>query len=212
MLQESLFRKNFLAEPSLWLLLISNCVTIFFALVEGWGLSTVLWVYWFQSVTIGVFNFVRIMQLKEFSTEGFKINGRSVEPTEGTKRSTAFFFLLHYGLFHFVYAIFLFTGKFGGALEERIIFDSKTIFIAAGIFFVNHLFSFIYNKPRDTKKQNIGTLMFYPYARILPMHLIIMFGFIFGGGAILFFLIIKTIADMIMHGIEHHMRRSGAVT
>ena len=48
--------------------------------------------------------------------------------------------------------------------------------------------------------------MFFPYLRILPMHLTIIVGGAIGSagtGALLFFLVLKTIADVIMHRIEH---------
>ena len=50
--------------------------------------------------------------------------------------------------------------------------------------------------------------MFYPYARIIPMHLTIVFGFNFGGALILF-LVLKTFADVIMHIVEHNVLRKG---
>ena len=201
---------------SLWFLLFSNFTTIFFAIREGWDLKTIIWIYWFQSITIGLFNFIRILQLKEFSTENFKINDRSVQPTQHTKIFTAFFFLFHYGLFHSVYFMFLLVGTFGGSLEGSTnIIDIKFIFLTVLLFFINHLFSFIYNRPKDTKKQNIGTLMFYPYARIIPMHMTILIGSMialggnFGAMVLPFFLILKTVADAIMHIIEHQVIRKG---
>lgn len=40
------------------------------------------------------------------------------------------------------------------------------------IFFLNHLFSFWYNKGEfKGKKPNIGNVMFSPYIRIISMHL-----------------------------------------
>ncbi|NIP29465.1 MAG: hypothetical protein GTN99_09095 [Candidatus Dadabacteria bacterium] len=57
---------------------------------------------------------------------------------------------------------------------------------------------------------NIGTMMFFPYARILPMH----FTIIFGGSiakasskSLVLFLVLKTLADLIMHMIEHAQAR-----
>jgi hypothetical protein len=168
-----------------------------------------MWVYWFQSITIGFFNFIRILQLKEFSTEGFKINGQPVQPTQSTKIFTAFFFLFHYGFFHFVYLIFLLTGTFAKVYGNGPNFIGlKHIFLTALLFFINHLFSYFYNRPRDTKKQKIGSLMFYPYARIIPMHLTIIFSFSFGG-ALPLFLMLKTFADGIMHVVEHNVIRKG---
>jgi hypothetical protein len=202
-------QRNPFSDPSLWFLLFSNITTIFFAITENWSLSTIVWVYWFQSITIGFFNFIRILQLKEFSTEGFKINGRPAQPTQGTKFFTAFFFLFHFGFFHFVYLIFLLTGTFTKEYGNTPnLSEVKYILLTALVFFINHLFSYFYNKPRDTKKQNIGSLMFYPYARIIPMHLTIILGFSFGG-TLLLFLVLKTFADAIMHIVEHNILRKG---
>lgn len=202
-------RRNLLGDPSLWLLLLSNIATIYFATTEHWNLSTILWVYWFQSITIGFFNFIRILQLKEFSTTGFKINGKLAQPTRLTKIFTAFFFLFHYGFFHFVYLIFLLAGTFTktyGNIPDSA--EIKYIFLTALLFFINHLFSYFYNKQKDTERQNIGSLMSYPYARIIPMHLTIIFGSAFGG-ALPLFLVLKTFADGVMHVIEHNVLRKG---
>ncbi|MBX9906542.1 hypothetical protein K2X96_01430 [Patescibacteria group bacterium] len=196
-------QKNILSNASLWVLLLSNIIVIYIALTEGWNLTTLLWVYWFQSIVIGFFHFIRILQLQEFSTEGFKINGQPAQPTRRTKIFTAYFFLFHYGIFHIVYLIFLLTGTFTETYGESLnITESKAILYAALVFFINHLFSFFYNRPRDTKKQNIGALMFYPYARILPMHLTIILSSLFTS-ALLFFLVLKTFSDILMHVIEH---------
>jgi hypothetical protein len=150
-------------DLSLWFLLLSNLVTIFVAKKENWNLLAIIWIYWFQSVTIGFFNFIRILQLKEFSTKGVEINNQPVKPTEETKILIAFFFLLHYGFFHFIclflllhntifsvfYRIFLIN-----PYEKDLVFlEMKYIFLVAFLFFLNHLFSYFYNRPRDTKNK-----------------------------------------------------------
>ena len=50
-------------DKSTKLLIISNIVTIIFALSERWDLKTVLWIYWFQSIIIGYFNYKRMKKL-----------------------------------------------------------------------------------------------------------------------------------------------------
>lgn len=50
--------------------------------------------------------------------------------------------------------------------------------------------------------------MFYPYARIIPMHLTIIFGPAFNLSLPLF-LLLKTIADVIMHSVEYNVLRKG---
>ena len=200
-------RAGALQDPSLWFLVLSNVVAILLATVQHWNLSTIMWVYWSQSVTIGIFNFIRILQLKEFSTSGLLVNGRYVDPTPTSKRFIAFFFLFHYGFFHLIYFVFLAVGfpmsAHGGAPK---VLELQYILPTVLLFFLNHLYSFFYNKQREAGKLNITTLIFYPYARIFPMHLTIIFGSIVGG-ALPLFLVLKTFADAIMHIVEHNIFR-----
>lgn len=199
-------KSNVLGDRSLWLLVFSNIITILLATKEGWNLSTVAWIYWFQSVVIGTFNFVRIIGLREFSVEGLKVNGREAVQRRSTKNFIAFFFLFHYGFFHLIYAILIADGVFSKANWNGSDFvDLKYVFIVALLFFLNHLFSYVYNKTTYTNKINIGFLMFYPYARIIPMHLAMFLVFYFSSSALILFLILKTLADVGMHIMEHNI-------
>lgn len=187
-----------LKDPSSISLILSNLIVIILAMVQKWEVSTVLWVYWMQSVIIGFFQFLRILSLKKFSTEKFTINNQSVVPSPKTKTFIAFFFAFHYGFFHFIYAIFLFNFFTNQPL------DFLYLFTGGFIFFLNHLFSFYHNRIVDQQKvQNIGQLMFSPYIRIVPIHLIVVFGAILGQSTLVIFLILKTLADLIMHNIKH---------
>lgn len=165
-------------------LILSNLLVISLALIQNWDISTLLWVYWIQSIIIGFFQFFRILSLKTF---------------------TAFFFVFHYGFFHFIYAIFLsnfFQNSPGLNLQD--------LLLGSAIFFANHLSSFIQNRVQDEKlKPNIGTLLFQPYIRIIPMHLVLILGIILENqGKLIFFLILKTLADLITHTIKHKTVRS----
>lgn len=232
-------KRPVLMDLSLWSLLVSNLLVIFFATTEHWNLQTLMWIYWFQSIIIGFFSFIRILKLNEFSTEGYvnTATGKQMESTQGTKIFSAFFFLFHYGGFHFVYLIFLLNNLFASmvfssdkevlnlvpkeviatapselnrflTLTTPEIADFKFVFLMALVFSINHLFSYLYNKPFDTKRQKIGTLMFYPYMRIIPMHFTILLGAVFNSPLIIF-LVLKTIADIVMHLIEHSILRKG---
>ncbi len=211
----------FLNSRSILSLLISNLIAIVFAVIEGWNIGTVMWIYWSQSVTIGLINFIEIRNLKSFSTKNFSSNGRAVEPTEKTKKSVANFFALHYGLFHFVYAIFLLTlpafitQKEGTATTSGGFVFGKIIFwITVIMFIVNQSYYYLQNKDKIDPNINIGTMLFFPYARIVPMHLcILLFPFIEHSESIVgiklsatlllvLFLLLKTFADVVMQWIE----------
>lgn len=157
-------------------LLLSNIIVIILAIAQRWEVSTVLWVYWMQSIIIGFFQFLRVVSLEKFH---------------------AFFFAFHYGFFHFIYAIFL------ASIVAKAPENFLSILIGSSIFFLNHLYSFIQN---EKVKQNIGKLMFSPYARIIPMHLIIIFGAILGQSMLIIFLILKTITDLLTHILKHRSK------
>ncbi|MFH1506696.1 MAG: DUF6498-containing protein [archaeon] len=207
------------AESSLWSLLAANAITIVLAVVYEWSIWTVMMIYWWQSIIIGFFHFLRLLKLKNpYIGPGSKAykyqQGKGFVPVSDAKKNslvtgmkvfTAVFFLMHYGGFHLGYLFFLtiFSYIKGGGIFSG---DTVAIALAVAIFFINHLFSFRKNLERDAKKtQSIGKMMFLPYARIIPMHLTIIFAFFFldSIAGLVFFLVLKTIADVIMHRIEH---------
>lgn len=191
--------REILADSSTVSLLSSNILVIILAVVQRWEITTVLWVYWMQSIIIGFFYFLRILTLRKFSTENFNIGNRPAPPTPQTKIFTALFFVFHYGFFHFIYAIFL--SQFFSSGQRT---DFNYLFLGGLIFSLNHSFSYWQNKKNDEQKiQNIGQLMLTPYVRIIPMHLIIIFGAFAGQSALLIFLLLKTAVDILMHTAKH---------
>ena len=186
-----------LFSPSALSLLAVNLGVIVFAVNDEWSLPTILASYLLQSVIIGIFQAKKMSDLKVFSTDGLKINNRAVEPTPATQRTVVIFFLLHYGVFHAAYAAFI-------SSEGRPYWPD--VLLSGAAFFANHLFSYVVNRNRASKRiPNIGSMMFFPYVRIIPMHAFIMLGaFVAGPHALVFFLLLKTLADEAMHAIEHH--------
>jgi hypothetical protein len=188
-------------------LILANVITMIFAVAQKWNVTDVMWVYWSQSVIIGLFTYRRIMDLRYFTTKGMKVNNVPVEPTEAAKRETARFFLLHYGFFHLVYFVFLWV------LSTHVsVFSAIGMVACAVSFLMNHWFSYNKNRESDMNRTlNLGTIFMTPYLRIIPMHLTIIIGgmLVIEGEmsvlALLLFLILKTFADVTMHIIEHRI-------
>jgi hypothetical protein len=204
-------------------LIFSNLLVIFFAIADSISANEVLWIYWSQSVIIGLFNFIKMITLKEFSTEGFKQGKKEMLPTRATAISSAVFFLFHYGFFHLVYAVFL------GAFSEFSYSSgnssgAKYLLLSAGMFFISYLIEFINSKKEEIDElPNIGLIMFAPYARIIPMHLtIILGGFIGAAGSIfstdtnlaiiVLFIGLKTVVDLFTHSLDFKKLKKQAET
>lgn len=207
-------------DRSVWPLLLANAALLGVALWQRWPLNALMVPYWIQSLVIGWYARRRILALGRFSTEGFTVNGRTVAPTEETKRSTANFFALHYGGFHAGYLLFLlaFSAEaFGASGGSRFGGVDWLLAIATALPFVwTHRDSHRRHVAADLAGlPNIGALMFLPYLRILPMHLTIIIGAALTAGgasalATLLFVALKTGADLGMHWAEHFMLRRRA--
>ena len=200
-------KKEHLFDVSLWIIILGNLISIVMAIHQNWDINHILWVYWSQSVIIGAVNVYRILSLKEFTTDGMTQNGKAVPETKSAKTGIAVFFAIHYGFFHFVYSIFLWQEM---PLSEIPAYELSLLLLVIFGFFSSHGFSYKYNVGKDFKhkKPNLGTIMFYPYLRIIPMHLIIIFGATIGStSALIIFMLLKTFADAGMHIVEHHLFR-----
>jgi uncharacterized protein DUF6498 len=199
--------ESFLKDKSAWALLGVNIFSLLAAVIKGWSLSEIMFIYWCQNIIIGIFTIIKILSLR-------------LEPIKGVdaKQSLAVvryfiagFFAVHYGLFHYGYFEFL-----GGSWKDVY---SVPIVLAIALFFFNHLFSFCYNYGNDSIK-NIGLVMFAPYPRIVPMHITIIVGMfvsllIKGQAAniaiIIIFLSLKSIIDVKMHLNEHLVYFAGSL-
>lgn len=190
------------------MIVFANAVTIAVALWQRWPLGLLLWTYWIQSVVIGWYSGRRILALRRFSTEG--TSGFTGRDDEEIKRNTVKFFAAHYGIFHLGYLFFLFIFQISGKAPEMAELtgtDAAWILALGAMFALTHRASFKRNLESDMRGcPNIGTVMFLPYARVLPMHLTIIGGMQMGfTGAVLFFGLLKTAADVLMHVVEHRV-------
>lgn len=173
------------SDLSLLALIAANVVALAVAYAAGMTLHELMLVYWIQSVVIGVYSALRIVNLEESSAH-----------------KAALFFLGHYGFFHAAYFAYL---VFDG---ESTLGSPGAYLLCALVFVINHGYSFVHNIRSDVKgRPDIVVLMFLPYARVAPMNFLLALGaHVSGGtGAFLLFGVLKILADAVMHTVEHHV-------
>ncbi|MCP4596275.1 DUF6498-containing protein [Neptuniibacter sp.] len=186
-------------DKGVWSLLAANLITLLVALFEGWELHYLMTIYLAQSIMIGAGNFIRMLNLEQFDPSGFKMNGKPVKETPQAKKQVAIFFLIHFGFFHFGYGIFLIAQY---NMQNLPWFST----ILLSLVFAVQQWASVKDDIREDRdrRPNIGTMMFLPYARIVPMHLMIIIGGMFAGTmlGVLLFLLLKIAADLLMYVIE----------
>ena len=200
--------KNIFSDREFWFILLFNLYLASGYYYNWLSMDTIVWIYYFQSIIIGIGNAVRMAKLQNFSTDNFQVNGESVEPTSKTKWVSALFFIFHFGFFHFVYFIFLVVFSLGNGSKLDLRFVLLNIMIMA----VNTMIATWSNIIRDREeKQNIGGLLFTPYLRVVPMHIFIILGIsrkfdklvvlpVIGNTDIFWvFLLLKIVSDLLMH-------------
>jgi len=191
-------------ESSAKLLLLSNLLIIVIAILSRWSILTLLWGYWLQSIIIGLFTVVKLLMT------GYRNKHQRLLLTAVRD---SIFFSVHYGIFHFVYLIFLYffstSGSSGFHFRQP---DYLGILFIGLLFFVNHLYSFLKNYVLEKKRIGSSTNQIFlePYKRIFPMHLIIIAAGFFSAMVpsaeipfIVIFLLLKTLADIKSHEILH---------
>jgi hypothetical protein len=183
--------KKLILQPEFIILLLGNAICYWYFLDHSEGFGTVIWIYWCQSVIIGLFNFFDLLLIKKFSAKDFKLNDEPV--TEKNKGCTAWFFLLHYGFFHFAYFIFL-------AVSFHTLLNSKIILLAVAAFFLESLLTFRRKRAIEKEiKVSLGGIFMLPYIRIIPMHLTILLPAFFDWQPSVLFILLKTLADIIFY-------------
>jgi hypothetical protein len=181
---------------SAFLLVAVNATALAYAWRTHMSLRELLLVYWIQSAVIGATTIVRLLNLREPAALGSRVEA-------------AFFFSLHYfGLFHFLFLFYIAKELRTGMLDALAGYG----FLAAGFVLVQ-LVSLRRTLALDAAaKADVDGLSFLPYLRVLPMHATILFGDLRYGGAgtLVLFGALKTVVDVVMHGVEQYMLAAAA--
>ena len=186
--------KRYLTDINLWFLLGINIWSLLYYQAHPNDFNSVVWLYWGQSVLIGLFNFVDLLTIP-----APPIDGKLPQYFFKSKGCSALFFLCHYQFFHLVYAVFLVSGK---RLDMHFILSALAFYaFNLGIQFYQH------KKAQSHEAPDIGKMFFLPYLRIIPMHLMILLPAFFHVTPSIVFLFLKTLADIIMYLITSPVYR-----
>lgn len=174
-------------DTGLWANLAMNLYLVYEYVKTPAIIDTVIVVFYVQSVLIGVFNALDIFTV----THAAKKERKSM-----SKGCMGLFFMFHYGMFHLVYLFFL-----PSVINIKNI-DWHFALLAFYLVLTSCFITFIQDKWRNrTEAINVDALFFMPYARVVPMHLVILVPKFLNISAPLLFLLLKTLADVVSYRV-----------
>lgn len=182
--------QKILRDPAMWSLIVLNLFFIYEFKDDPRQYTSIIWLYWCQSMLIGVFNFLDMITLKNVDVSGMNISGKPATSKQA-KGCMPIFFLFHYGMFHVGYFVFL--------LVDFKLTDTNFTYLkwALGGVLLQQVIHFTQNKIKYSNvPRKITTIFFIPYLRIVPMHLTILLPKFLGWTPALIFLILKTVFDV----------------
>lgn len=182
------FLKYALTNISFWTLLAGNIFCFIYFNEFDADFATIIWIYWFQSVFIGLVAAIELYLPGKNLEKDLEKTG--VNPM-GSNGCLSLFFVFHYGTFHLVYAVFLLI-DYGHTIREEV------LLIALAAFAIETLLSFYQRRNANIDgNANTGAAMFLPYLRVFPMHLTIILPTLLGLQTSSLFIVLKTVADII---------------
>jgi len=215
---------DFVLSTPILSLIFANIVTIIMAILGNWDLATVMFIYWMQSIIIGFFTLMGILLVTvpppapgQERPEQHPGEPRTIYIGNPwvAKLLLVGIFALPYGIFHLVYYTFI----VGSGIFGPVHFSDPGIWLSCGLFFANHLYSFLaYHHRQFQVGADIVGQIFMPFQRIIPMHMTIIFGGIlllileFIGiqstmPVLVLFLVLKTASDVSAHVDKHQLKK-----
>lgn len=196
-------------DISFWTLLMANIYTIFIYFKNNLSIGEFSLIFWFQSFVIGIITFITIIKTDSSLVKNLTLKGGGELTGNTAKVSVAMFFFFHYGIFQFVHLIFIFV-SFGYTLRSE---SFPVIVSAATAFLFSHVISFVRKKMfveknnKLHKKINLISITNAPYARIIPMHAVLIIGGMYFSDNLnifIFFIFLKIIIDLGAHFLKQY--------
>jgi len=185
-------------------LIAANLVPLFGVLFADWSLFAILILFWSENIILGFYNILKMASVKT-----------SLPALQVAKFFMIPFFAVHYGGFclgHGMFILIFFNkDKFSFDPFSDISWPNPNILFGVAALFVSHGVSFFINYiiKGERTKASLPILMFSPYARIVILHIAIVFGGIFvmvlnsPVFMLVILIILKIGLDIALHRIEH---------
>lgn len=210
-----------LERPSGRLLIAVNAGVLVGALLFGWSIFEIIFLFWAENVIIGIINVLKMLTARPGSEPPAGDQGQAspapmtVAGWIGTLFFAAFF-TVHYGGFCYGHGVFVLSifneqGEFGDDLLAAVpALLSGGLALSLALLATSHLFSFVTNYlgSGEFRRTSAQALMVRPYGRIVALHVTILLGGFLAMALgdpvwmLVVLVLLKTLVDLALHGSE----------
>ena len=191
---------------SLTALILSNLTPIYGLLFLGWELSTLLFLYWFENIVIGIYTIFMMRKATGQIVRGVHVSKMGGSTEYKSKTALILFFILHFGIFTIAHGSVIFSVLIQDfQINETVIYTIVLLFASHGFSYLTH---FLGNE--EYRKKGADTLFFAPYKRVFVLHITVLAGAIYatqtgntGITTLLVIVLAKTAADIYARRSEH---------
>lgn len=194
---------------SVYALIFANLISIVGVIVAHWSVANILFLYWTESVIIGIFNVIKMATVAKRGRKKNLFN----RIFDGIERVfLPVFFMIHYGGFMAGHLFFIWS--FAHYMEKMEV-DFPTLIATTGIgtisLVISHGYSFVMNYwlSGERKKADISQLMMAPYIRVIIMQITLIIGMMLSMlfrspvYLLILFIVLKMFVDIASHLAEH---------
>lgn len=184
------------------LLVAYNLIPLIGVLEFSWNLPTILFLYWFENMVIGIVNIFKI-RIAEKPIKLKLVMPQDREYSQREKNAAiSIIFVIHYGLYIIGHGMFLYLFFLRGyTINTNVIFAMISLIIS---YSVSYFLDYIANEKYINSSSD--ELMKDPYVRIIILHATIIFGSFyilkFGDQNIwplTILILFKTITELVMY-------------
>lgn len=191
-------------------LVATNMIPLIGVLFFDWSIFSVVMIYWAESVVIGFWTVMHMIQSEGKKTGKYFTHPEGKHTVDIRKKREAIpFFIVCFGVCIAVYFAFILPIFYP---DNSYTIPYEWIYLTTLGFFISHGLSYFLNYlgKGEYKITAVDELFIRPFGRLIVMHVSMFLGgglfFIFGSPSIgvAALVLIKTLVDLIAHGYEHN--------
>lgn len=154
----------------LWPHLTAAFITIIGVWFFDWSIASILFVYWFETILVGVFNVVRMVFDATIIEEPTRRKPQGISATFGVRLNTSLLFCLYFS--PFLFFLFKFIKEIAEKFNQPLQSEGWIWWIAVPLS-IQKIVEYLIERYNGTGEKVLMTLFILPYLRIIVQQFVL---------------------------------------